>query len=565
MWPLKAHDSDAASRLVESLKIPPLLARVLSARGITTTEEAIRFLSPRLSHMNDPFTIPGMEKAALRLAKAVQNGETIVVHGDYDADGVSAAVLLTLFLRALGVKAEFYIPHRIDEGHGISLLVGDFLKRTGSHILVTVDCGIRNVEEVKALQDKGCEVIVTDHHLPGDELPPATAVADPLLAGSAYKGHLSGVGVAFMLVTALRRLLREKGWFRAEEEINLKSFLDLVAIGTVADVVPLTGDNRLFVKYGLKLMQTSPRPGIQALAEVAGLKYQQLNTWDIAFKLAPRINAAGRMLHAGQAAKLLMEEDYERAIAGARELHRLNAERQKAETEILREAEESVLSAVYEDHPVIVIASEGWNPGVLGIVAARIVEKYGKPCIAIGILDECGIGSARAPEGVNLVEILSAVSGLLISYGGHAAAAGLRIAPELIDDFRQQLLEVAAGINAVEKASRPVDAEAVPSELRTEIFQAFQYMEPYGEGNPRPLILTRGLRVLRAINLEGGHLKIFFAGAEKDIQGLIFGMADHYSWLAPGDIVDVVFTPAVDQWEDYISPYLKITELSPSK
>jgi len=395
--------------------LPPLVSRLLLNRGLVEPEDILAFLEPDLSRLSSPFDLPDLKQASVRLARAVKHREPLVIYGDYDADGLTAACLLYQFFQELGVPCFAYVPDRLAEGYGLNLPALEALSQK-ARLLVTVDCGISDAREVAWARDRGLEVIITDHHELPPELPPALAVVNPKRALGANPFRLlAGVGVALLLALGVRAELREAGWFDSRPEPHLGSYLDLVALGTAADVVPVLGENRILVRQGLKVMETTRRPGLLALKEVAALENRHISFRDLVFRLAPRLNAAGRLGQARGALALLLAGDMAAARAQARILQQLNRQRQTLEEQVLREAAALIRNQGLKDRPVLVLAREGWHPGVLGIVAARLAEEYHKPVALVSLQEGQGRGSARSIEGGG------AGAGLLCPGGGRAA------------------------------------------------------------------------------------------------------------------------------------------------
>ncbi len=418
-------------------QLPELVARILLNRGLAQAQDIDAFLDPTLSQLLPPAGLQDLPEAAARLARAVARRETVIVYGDYDVDGLTATAVLRHFLESLGTRVISYIPSRLTQGYGLHApALVELAEKAG--VLVTVDCGISNAAEVAQARDLGLEIIVTDHHEPPSELPPALAVINPKRpdCGYAFK-ELAGVGVALNLVLGLRACLREQGWFADRPEPNIKDYLDLVALGTAADVAPLTGVNRILVSHGLKLLSEGRRPGIQALKEVAGLSEGPLSLRDVVFKLAPRINAAGRMGQSRAALELLLTEDRDQARQLARVLDRLNKERQVEQAVILEAAEAQIQRQGFQDRPALVLAEVGWHPGIIGIVAAKLVERYHRPVALLSQQDGLGRGSARSVESFDLFAGLVACEEHLVQFGGHTAAAGFTLDLEKLETFRQ--------------------------------------------------------------------------------------------------------------------------------
>ena len=441
-------DEAAASRLAGALGLHPLAARALAARGLADPVLASRFLSPRLEDLPDPFTMKGMEGAVARIVRAVEEGQRIACYGDYDVDGVTSTVLLSGFLGAAGGVVSTYIPHRLVEGYGLNGAAVERLADQGVNLIVTLDCGITSVAEVAAAARRGVDVVVVDHHTVPVDLPAASAILNPHQSGCAYPSkHLAAVGVTFNLVMALRRRLRERGRFGATRpEPNLREMLDLVALGTVADVVPLVEVNRVLVRFGLAELGKARRPGVRALLRVAGVATGEVTASQVGFRLAPRVNAAGRLDDAGRGVRLLSTADPAAADALAEELDRENRARQEIERQILEEALEDAARLVAAGARGLVLSRPGWHPGVVGIVASRVVERFHRPAVLVGVSDGVGKGSGRSIAAFHLHDALAACAVHLARFGGHRHAAGVTIDPGAIPAFREAFEAHAASV-----------------------------------------------------------------------------------------------------------------------
>lgn len=419
MWKLYPQNEVLALQLANALKISPITAQVLVNRGVTNLESAEGFLHPKLQQLHDPFFFADMEKGVDRIIKAIRNSERITIYGDYDTDGATSVALLIKYFDSVGVKVDHYIPHRILEGYGINKPSIETIKKRGTNLVITVDNGINAIDEIDFAKSLGMDVIVTDHHEPRERLPDAVAVINPKRGDCKFPfKHLAGVGVAFNLVMALRQRMRDEGFFKKSEEPRLRDLLDFVAIGTVADVVPLFGENRIFVKYGLEELKRTTNKGLNALKIISGIENPQLNTTSIAYRLAPRLNAAGRVDDQYLGPRLLTIDDAEEATLIAQKLHGANTKRQGIEEQILKE-----IDKLFEEEPSwkeyngLVLAKKGWHPGVIGIVSNRISERYKKPTIVMSISDGIARGSARGIGEYNIIEALKQCSDLLINYG----------------------------------------------------------------------------------------------------------------------------------------------------
>ena len=506
----------------------PAVGRALWARGLRDTAAAERFLSPRFDQLPDPFGLKGIDAAVARIQRALQEREPLCVYGDYDVDGVTSTALLVSTLRKLAACApgaappariDFYVPHRLVEGYGLNLEAMRKLSARGTRLLVSADCGVTAVDEVEAANALGMDVVVIDHHTAAQSLPRAVAILNPHQPGCDFPGReLAAVGVAFHLLLALRKTLRDAGWFARSPEPNLREQLDLVALGTIADVVPLTGPNRVLVHFGLKELARAARPGILALksvAQVAG----EVTSSDVGFKLGPRINAAGRLDDASVGVRLLLTEDLAEARALAEQLDRANSERQELQARIAGEAleqAEQVFSGGGAQRSSIVVSSRGWHVGVVGIVASRIVERFHRPVLVLA--DEGGVckGSGRSIEGFHLYDALARCSPHLTRFGGHRHAAGVTLPSASVKAFADALEECARAWLDPEKLSPRlrVDARIDEAEIHLELARQLQRLAPFGVGNPEPVFACRTLtahevRVLPDKRGAGpGHLKL---------------------------------------------------------
>lgn len=548
-WAIREHDPAVVERLARELAVAPLLARLLVNRGAADGDGARRFLSSTLADIRDPFLLKGMEEAVARLAVARRSGETVCVWGDYDVDGVTATALLVSFLRSVGIACFYHIPHRLEDGYGLS---ADGIRKcaeAGARVIVTVDCGIGALAEADLCASLGIDLIVTDHHTPGPAIPRALAVVNPIQPGCPYPFKaLAGVGVAFNLLMALRTRLREEGVFASLPEPNLREYLDLVALGTIADVVPIAEENRIFVKYGLKELSAATRMGIKSLKDVAGVA-GVVGYGVVGFRLAPRLNAAGRLEDAALGVELLLESDPRKAAAMAAELDRSNAERQALEREILADALARVKGVpAMRGRTSIVLASEAWHPGVIGIVASRLVDLFHRPTILIALREGSGRGSGRSIAGFHLHDALKACEEHLEKFGGHRHAAGLSIDEGTLEAFVARFEEVAAGLLAPDDLM-PVlaaDAEILPAEVTPGLLETVAALEPFGMGNPEPLFILRGATVAEGRVLKEQHLKLRLVAGERSFETIGFNLA--VKGGRAGDIVDVVFSPHWNEW-----------------
>lgn len=514
-WIVREQDPHRAAALAASLGVSPIVAGLLIARGCADDHAAQEFLKPSPEQLHDPFLMLGMREAVARLLRAIDGGEPILVYGDYDVDGTTGTAVLLRALRMLGGTAGFHVPHRFTEGYGIQQKALQTAQAEGYKLVVSVDCGITAHEPLHWAQANGLDIIVTDHHLPdADEgAPPAFAVLNPNQKGCPYPDKsLAGVGVAFKLVHAL---FRERG---REHQVN--GFLKMVAIGTVADVASLVGENRTIVALGLADLPRSVNPGLRALIEVAGCAAgQDVTAYDLGFRIGPRINAAGRMDAGRAVVELFDTKDREEARRLAQHLDTRNSERQETQRDIFRRAIEEFEGSTEKQSQrhVAVIAGDGWHRGVIGIAASKIAERINRPCVVISLDGEIGHGSARSIEAYHLFDGLTQCRDLLEKFGGHSHAAGLTIRRERVPEFRSRLNSHAAGCLSDEDLvpALAIDAEIVATEVTLGLANQLCALEPYGAGNPRPVFMTRALRVLSEPQvMKEEHLKLRVAGED---------------------------------------------------
>jgi len=548
-----------SAEFAQKLGITEMAAGILWHRGLTDIEAAERFLHPEKQPFHDPFLMKDMDKAVARIKQAIESEERIMVYGDYDVDGMSATSLLVHNLKALGAKVSFHIPDRVKEGYGFNLPALQQIAAKGVTLLVSVDCGIASVDDVAAMKGK-LDIIVTDHHLPGDTLPDALAVVNPHRADCAYPDkELCGAGVAFKLCQAL--------WRELEDE-DYAQDLELVALGTVADIVPLTGENRRIVKEGLAAMQDSSFAGVRALVRVAGIQDKALNAGHVGFQLAPRLNAAGRIGSGEKGVRLLLAENKEEAEKLAAELDMLNSQRQAIEQEILKLAEDQLAGKDPANLPAIVVAGENWNPGVIGIVASRLVDRYYKPAIVLSIQED-GVckGSCRSIEGLHMYEALKKCSSHIIQFGGHAQAAGLSVAQPELDAFRAAFCQVAAETLSAEDyiPKVKVEFELAPEDITFELVEELALFEPYGMGNPKPLFGCRGIRAMgaAAIGSQKQHLRFQVGKPAAPINALYWNKSE-YAGIVNAEAIDMVYSPAVNEWQGRRSLQCMVDTLGPA-
>ncbi len=515
---MQQPDPGVVEKLSRELNYHPLTATVLVNRNIFTLTDAQSFLNISLSNLRSPFSLKDMDAAVNRIHKAIIENEKILIFGDYDVDGVTAVVILLNFLRYVGADVSYYIPHRITEGYSIQPMhISQYVRPNQFDLVITADCGSGSHQAVAAANRFGIDVIITDHHNISEDIPPALAVINPKRHDcNAGLPNLAGVGVAFFLLICLRTHLREIGYWDKRPEPNLKEYCDLVALGTVADMVPLIEENRILSKTGLELIKAGHRPGLTALLEASAIRNQSLSAEDIAFRLAPRLNAAGRMDHAARAVELLITKDPNAAEKAAHTLNLLNRKRQDLEKGILTD-----INRFIDNNPSLlrrqslVLYRPGWHAGVLGIVASRMMHNYHRPVVLISLQNGTGKGSARSVEGLNLYDTLAACEPFLESFGGHAMAAGLQIREEKIADF-QDAFEKEIQRTTSPEALIPalqIDSELDFTAISDDLLDELELLMPFGAGNPEPLFLARNVKVANSKIVAKSHRRMILSQA----------------------------------------------------
>jgi len=545
-WIVRGQDTERVASLARVLAISPIVAALLMARGCDDEKSARSFLNPSYDQLHDPYLMLGMSEAVPRLLRAIDAGEPILVYGDYDVDGTTGTALLLRALNLLGARTGFHVPHRFTEGYGIQQAALEKAVAEGYKLAISVDCGIRAHEPLYWARDNGLDVIITDHHLPdeGEGVPPCYAVLNPNQLGCNYPDkNLAGVGVAFKLVDAL---FRERG---RGSQVN--AFLKIVAIGTVADVAKLTGENRTIVALGLQDLPKATNPGLRALMEVAGCG-EGMTAYDIGFRLGPRINAAGRMDAARAVVELFSTRDKGEAQRIALHLDTRNQERKKVQQQIVELAIAELESAGSEpaNSYVAVIAGEGWHRGVIGIAASKIAERINRPCVVLSIDGEVAHGSGRSIEPYHLLNGLTSCADLFEKFGGHSHAAGITIKPDRIPELRRRLNEHAASCLTAEDLQPcvQIDAELPTQEITFELVSELQRLEPYGAGNSRPVFLARNLCILSEPRLIGQrHLKLRVSGPKgRPLETIWWNGAERRAELKNG--VDMAYTIETSNW-----------------
>ena len=554
IWNVNEPEANAVNALVSG-GYSPLTAMVLASRGIRDRNQAHAYLDCNVP-LHDPFLMTDMDLAAGRVGLAMARGEKIAVFGDYDVDGITSTCLLTSFLRSCGVDCVSYIPGRLEEGYGLNPIAIHQLHREGVNLIITVDCGITAVAEAELCRELGIDLVITDHHECKDVLPYAAAVVDPHRPDGGYPHkNLSGVGVAFKLAAALS----------GDQEAVLRDYADMVCLGTVADVMPLQGENRVFVSRGLEMLSHTTRPGIAALMAESGCDPKTVSASSIGFMLAPRINAAGRMGKIELALELFLTDDPIRATEVAKQLCELNRQRQTVESEIYSQA----VSMLPEGQPpeAIVLADESWHQGVVGIVASRIAEEYACPAFLICLDGEHGKASSRSHGGFNLFASLTTLSSLLESYGGHELAAGFTITRDNIPEFRRQICALAAGFYSDDTPRTSLDVDcAIPAELMTiHNIESLSALEPCGNSCPKPVLMMKNLIIDRITMVGNGrHMRLRLRSGRTGVNAIYFSANPESVSVTTGDLVDIAFTPQINEFRGERSVQMNVLDIRPS-
>ncbi len=547
--------------IANEIHAPDIVAEILLRKGITDIDEIHRFFNPHMDHTHDPFMFKDMDRAVKRVRKAIENQEQITIYGDYDVDGTTATALLYLGLQRIGAIVNYYIPHRMIDGYGLSLNGVQQLCDEGTKLIITVDCGINAVDEVDEITRLGMELIVTDHHNPKDILPEALSIINAKVEDSGYPyADLAGVGAAYKLMMAIYHEMEV-----ATDE-NIMRFLDLVAVGTIADIVPLTGENRIFASVGLKHLFRKRNLGLTALINISGLINKELNTTDIVFGLAPRINAAGRMGSAMRAVELLISEERSQSEDLARVIEKENTLRQEVDQQTFQEACD-IIERKYNnlnDVHCIVISSENWHPGVIGIVASKLVERYYRPTIMIALNEGVGSGSGRSISDFDLFEALSSVEDMLESFGGHKYAAGLSILPEYLDQFEERLNAYVKENTSPEQLIPPLKVEYQLElyEVNDNLIEWLEKFAPFGPGNMRPIFYTKNVTVVGYPYQVGrNHLKMKVKkdGCVLDLIG--FNMGNLLPFLRKNIMIDIAYSLEWNTWQEKTSIQGKLKDI----
>ncbi|MBI5097664.1 MAG: single-stranded-DNA-specific exonuclease RecJ [Nitrospirae bacterium] len=559
-WQVNKTNPEFLEYLSNKASISPILAQILVNRGIKDTDSIKDFLNPSLDNFHDPFLLPDMDKAVERLRLAVKRDETLFIHGDYDADGITSTALLVSALKKYKLKTFYHIPNRIKEGYGISNIGIDKAKACGANLIITADCGISSEGEILTALSMGIDVIVTDHHEPPDKLPDAIAVIDPHRKDSEYPfKYLAGVGVAFKLIQALFQSTERK-----TQSTELNEYLDLVAIGTIADSVSLTDENRIFATFGLQeINNESCRAGIKALKKAAVIE-KNISSGQLSFTIVPRINAAGRLDDAGEVVELFLTQDEEKASAIAGLLEQQNRKRQKIEGEVLKSALDMITPHQLDN--AIVLSSHDWHPGVIGIVASRIADMFYRPVFLFSVKDSIAKGSARSIQSFHLYDAIAECSDLLLGFGGHRQAAGLRMTVDNLQTFKEQMNSI------VEKAlhaddmipTLEIDAAVNFSDMNFNLVNELSLLEPFGDSNREPVFGAKNIKIVNHRIVGNNHLKMYLTQGNMNFDTIGFSMADKLSKIGNASALDIAFVPSINDWNGARNLQLNLKAIRPS-
>jgi single-stranded-DNA-specific exonuclease len=557
-WQISLQDTTDAQEFSARSKISPILAQILINRGINNTAEVDAFITPKLNLLSNPYEIPDVEKAAQRVIKAKENKEKVAVYGDYDVDGVTGTAILYLTLKDLGIDTVYYIPHRYTEGYGLNKKAIDKLKADGVSLIVTNDCGVSNVAQIDHANSIGIDVIVTDHHNPPHILPNALAIVNPKLIVGAHRCRdMSGAGVAFKFAWGLYRS------FGIKDSANLMDLLDLAGLGTIADIVPLLDENRVLAIYGIKALNNCKRIGLQKLIEAAGIK-KRITATHVNYTIAPRLNSAGRLENASLSVELLITKDELKAKTLALELCKLNTKRQSIGAQIQKEAFAMIDSTPSKS---IILHGNSWNPGVIGIVASQIVDKYYRPTVLIGINEGIGRGSARSIDGLNIYEALDSCRDLFNDFGGHKKAAGFEIQaekiPELIERLRTRIEEdlIDEELVPLLEIESMLDPKAINMGLASEL----ELLAPFGEENQVPTFASHDLKLIEMKRVgDGSHLKARFTEGTVTLDSIGFSMGTLANKMKLGDNYDLAYNLEVNEYNGFESAQLNLVDIRPA-
>lgn len=564
-WKLPEANEETQHLLVRELGVSPVISQMLINRNILNPDDAKKHLSPSLNDLHNPFLLKDMQEGVDRLIKAVYNREKVLIYGDYDADGITSVALLVKFLREIHDDVAYYIPDRISEGYSLNIGAIDKIKSEGAKLIITVDCGISDYDEVSHANSLGMDIIILDHHEVPDRIPNAIAAINPNRGDCRFPfKHLAGVGVAFNFLIALRGKLREDGFWENRKYPNLKEYLDLVALGTIGDLSPMIDENRIFARTGLDLITENKRVGLGALRKVSGTETSVVDSRVASFNLIPRINAAGRIGSPDDAVQLLLTDDINEAAEIARKLDAYNRERQGMEKVILSEILDTIDTTIdLRKTSSIVLASDKWHPGVIGIVASRLVERYYRPAMLISLKDGIGRGSGRSITEFNMYQGLKRCDSMFLSFGGHRYAAGISIREEDIKEFGSRFDEIIRETLPVSDIipQTIIDAQCSLNEINNELVSQIEMLAPFGSMNPEPVLCVRNVNVKSPSIVGNNHLRMRINGDGISCNSIWFNKG-HFIDTLSGSTFDIVFTPQINHWNGTSSIQLKMKDMA---
>lgn len=562
-WRIPEDDApEIQANLIKELCIHPVLARILANRSIIDPAEAKKFFSPSLADLHSPFLMKDMQTGVERVIRAINRKERITIYGDYDVDGITSLVILFKFLRDIRADVRSYIPDRIEEGYSLNLKAIDRIKANGTSLIITVDCGSSDIDEIAYAGSQGIDVVVLDHHEVPDVLPRAAAIINTNRPDCRFPfKDLAGVGIVFNFLIALRSKLRDAGFWSQSAYPNLKEYLDLVALGTIGDISPLTGENRIFTRIGLELINKGTRAGLKALMSACGID-SSLDSIIASFTLIPRINAAGRIASPEDSIKLLLTDNPAEAAAIARKLESYNRERQSLEKAIFSDAL-SVIEGTEGSHPAFILSSAKWHPGVIGIVASKLVDIYYRPVMLISLKNGIGKGSGRSVSEINLHEILNACNSYLLAHGGHRYAAGISIREDMIGEFRKAFFAMLSRQGDVSGIGPQtvIDAQCTLAEVDGNLVSQFEMLAPFGNMNPEPVLYSKQVQVSSLSVAGNRHLRMRVSGDGVSRNSIWFGKGSFMGSISE-PLHDIIFTPQVNNWNGSSSIQLKIRDMA---
>ena len=563
-WRYTEGNKDTQELLTRDLGIHPVVSQILMSRDIQDIDKAKRYLHPSLNDLANPFLMKDMEKGVRRVIKAIHHKEQIMIYGDYDADGITAVVVLMKFLLGITPRVSYYIPDRIEEGYGLNIAAIDKLKASGVQLIITVDCGVSDVDEVAYAKSCGLDTIILDHHEVPALIPQADAVINPNRPDCRFPfKYLAGVGIAFNFLIALRSSLRQEGLWNNKPYPNLKEYLDLVALGTIGDISPLVGENRIFTKIGLDLITEDKRVGLKALKEICCIDNQVIDSNKASFNLIPRINAAGRIGSPREAVELLLTDDPHEALDLARKLDAYNRRRQAMERAILSEILDEISQTMDpKKKRSLVFASQNWHPGIIGIVASRLVDRFCRPAILISLKNGVGKGSGRSISDFNIYQGLKKCDSLLLSYGGHQYAAGISIKEEDIGEFSRLLDEIVEeNIHLDDMVSQTmIDARCQLSDVNHDLLSQIAMLAPFGSKNPEPILCVRNVNIIGSNIVGNNHLRMRINGDGVSCNSIWFSRGNFIHYVNKAT-TDIVFTPQVNFWNGCSEIQLKMKDI----